>query len=132
MDKYSVYPRAYTDKEGGEWKEWGFGYVSYLDLYDAQNGGPTTTINNKKVHSLRFESPAVPFGLAGRWDCINGWSRTIKEARKKWPEGKHGLPPDPYYLKFGKCPRCECEKLTMLGSIKRCMSCRILFSKVGD
>jgi hypothetical protein len=84
-----IYPWEYTDRKGGSFKPWIYGCVSKKSL---SKRGMTVIINGVVVHSLIFESASA--GICGdviaRWDSINGWTKTIEEAKEIWPLGLHG------------------------------------------
>ena len=83
-----IYPWEYTDKEGGMFKQWIAGNVSEESL--KQRNPYTTTINGVKVHSLIFETAAAGEGCYARWDCINGWTTSLQQAKRNFPKGLHG------------------------------------------
>lgn len=88
-----IYPWEYTYKEGGNFTIWTKGSVTYHQLKKLVGGiqGPKTVeINTVIVHSLIFESASAGYGNYARWDCINGWTTTISQARKHFSWGCHG------------------------------------------
>jgi len=85
-----LYPWEYTIYGGSRFKQWGFGPVSKKDL--SQRDSHRVTINGIEVHSLIFETASCGIGSYARWDCINGWTTTIKAAKKNFPNGLHGKP----------------------------------------
>ena len=94
-----VYPREYTDVEGGNFKLWMDGPVTYEQLRLALKRAivpghlccKVTDLNGLVVHSIAFETPAAGSGNYGRWDCLNGWTTSIENARRRFPNGLHGL-----------------------------------------
>ncbi len=50
----------------------------------------TVPINGIAVHCLIFETPAAGCDNYARWDCINGWTTTMRQAKKRFPNGLHG------------------------------------------
>ena len=85
-----IYPWEFTSQEGGTLYPWRFGPISNKDL--SQRDTRFVLINGMRVHSLIFESAAAGLGNYARWDCVNGWTTTLEEVRKRWPEGYHGEP----------------------------------------
>lgn len=96
-----LYPWEYTDREGGTFKSWTAGPVTKADL--SQRSLTTVIIKGKQVHSLIFETAAAYIcgDVVPRWDCVNGWTKTIRQAKKLWPEGLHGKKPKFLYKKGG-------------------------------
>ena len=74
-------PLYYTEREGGQWKEWpaGLSVTGLLRQGEKQSRrhGKTIQIHGKTVHSFAFDEP---FGRSKevfrRWDCANGWTHT--------------------------------------------------------
>lgn len=87
-----IYPWEYTDQEGGNFKQWVSGSVTYHQLKRLIGKGHTVIVNKVKVHCLIFETAAAGYGAYARWDCINGWTTTISQARRAFPNGMHGEP----------------------------------------
>lgn len=91
-----LFPREYTDNERGEFKIWIYGPVTKEQLELSRENDIfefrywCVNINGQKVHSLVFETPLAGWGSYGRWDCVNGWTTTIEDARKRFPNGAHG------------------------------------------
>lgn len=86
-----LYPWEYTSKEGGWFSPWRRGPVTFRQLRLAvQRVNTVAVINGVYVHSLIFESAAMGHGRYARWDCVNGWTTTLAQARKCFPEGHHG------------------------------------------
>ncbi len=85
MSKY--FPWEYTEKEGGTFYQWVYGEISTRQLRKAlltrDKSCNMVTINGHLVHSLIFESSSAGFGSYARWDCINGWTKTIKHVKKQ-------------------------------------------------
>lgn len=89
----TLYPFEYSTQEGGMFKPWTFGPVNPKDLHLSLKSSGAIKINNIDIHSLIFETPAAGFNAFARWDCVNGWTTTLEEARKVWPKGNHNDPP---------------------------------------
>ena len=87
-----IYPWEYTDVEGGNFKQWTHGSVTYHKLKKLVGRGNTVPVNGISVHSLIFETAAAGFGNYARWDSINGWTTTISQARRNFSYGLHGMP----------------------------------------
>ena len=87
-----IYPWEYTDKEGVYFKLWTYGGVTrgQLSKLIRKIGDPDPIINGVQVHSLIFESASAGEGMYARWDCINGWTTTLRQAKKNNPLGYHG------------------------------------------
>ena len=75
----SIMPSFYTDRDGGEWKEWEpkYGKLAIIDLNLSTYqivlmNYPDTT----RVHSLLFEGFHL-LKAGARWDCINGWTTPL-------------------------------------------------------
>lgn len=86
-----LYPAWFTRREGGDWEEWKAGPIKSkkqlaLIVSDTRNH---TVINNVLFHSLAFENPAAGWNRFARWDCLNGWTTTLKQARERWSNGLH-------------------------------------------
>jgi len=96
-DKEKLWPREYTSKEGGNFKLWLGKSVTRTQLVKLIDKKPANSvlvhITNFNIHSLIFETAAAGHGNYARWDCLNGWTTTIEEAKKKWPKGLHGQKP---------------------------------------
>ncbi len=97
-----LWPWEYTSKEGGNFKWWKGNQITRKQLEDllskthSAEFGAYVVINNWTVHSLIFETHTAGNpndNVYARWDCLNGWTTTIEEAKKKWPEGLHGQLP---------------------------------------
>ncbi len=89
-----IYPWEYTEEEGGEFKPWTGGPVSLGKLKKLKSLDYSYVyIKGVKVHSLIFESAGAGEGNYARWDCVNGWTTTIQQAKKVFPNGLHGLSP---------------------------------------
>lgn len=88
-----IWPWEYTETYGSSYKLWVYGPVTYRSLAKALTNTCeyATLVNEVWVHSLAFE--CVPSGLYAAWNCLDGWVRTLSEARKAWPAGMHGLKP---------------------------------------
>ncbi len=98
-----LWPWEYISEEGGTFKSWRFGSVTEVLLNQAlskENNG-IVSINGIKVHALIFESAAAGYGNYARWDCINGWTTTFKQAQKMFPQGLHGQ--KHIYMEDEKC-----------------------------
>lgn len=89
-----LHPWEYTWREGGNFEPWKGGSVTRRKLLQfkkiAQRNG-TVLIKEVVVHSLIFESAAAGHGNYARWDCINGWTTTIQQAKRNFPHGLHGV-----------------------------------------
>jgi hypothetical protein len=86
-----LYPWEYTDREGGNFHPWKAGSVTSQQLRQSiQKINNLVIINGVCVHSLIFESAAAGGNNYARWDCSNGWTTTIAQARKNFPRGYHG------------------------------------------
>ena len=86
-----LYPTWYTTREGGTWEEWTVGSFTKKQLKDAvvvAHG----ILHGVVFHSLAFENPAAGWGNFARWDCLNGWTTTLKQAQKRFPNGLHNKP----------------------------------------
>lgn len=90
-----IYPREYTDQEGGVFKMWTGGLVSRWSLNKAKRNSYNSytcrisLVNDIAVHSLIFESASAG-GFVSRWDCLNGVTKSLFSAFVKWPRGRHG------------------------------------------
>ena len=89
-----IWPWFYTRVEGGDWLIWPGGPISQRFL--RKRSGSTVECKVAglaepvAVHSMAFETPMSGQGNFGRWDCVNGWTCTIKQAASRWPHGRHG------------------------------------------
>lgn len=100
-----LYPWEFTEHEYGDFKLWIAGPVTVELLAKAKEhtfigcGGRRhiVNINGIWLHSLIFESAAAGNNNYARWDCVNGWTTTIEQAKEKFPCGLHGL--ESYYHK---------------------------------
>lgn len=94
INEEELWPWEYTKKEGGNFIFWEGTSVTKKQLTDLitrkKNLFNTVRIDNYNVHSLIFERAQIGFGNYARWDCLNGWTTTIEEAKKQFPKGKHG------------------------------------------
>lgn len=85
-----IYPFAFTEKEGGEYIPWDGSSIDTKQLNQIRDIN-FSIINGFRVHSLCFENPAAGLGNFPRWDCVNGWTTTIKKAKENFPKGLHGI-----------------------------------------
>uniref|UniRef100_A0A6M3JQK6 Uncharacterized protein n=1 Tax=viral metagenome TaxID=1070528 RepID=A0A6M3JQK6_9ZZZZ len=85
-----IYPWEYTYTEGGNFKVWVSGSVTYHQLKKLVGAKYYTIVNGVRVHCLIFETASAGYGNYARWDCVNGWTTTISQARKNFPGGMHG------------------------------------------
>lgn len=86
-----LYPWEYTVKEGGPLQIWNGSPVTKEQLRDSLNQTGQTLINGEPVHSLIFGATYWP--SFARWDCINGWTTSLAEARDEYPKGQHAKKP---------------------------------------
>lgn len=86
------YPTFYSDTEGGVWKRWPNRRPIQEEELVLDKALKHVVIDGILVHSLAFEDPAAGFWCFGRWDCINGWTLSIDEAKRRFPNGLHNLP----------------------------------------
>lgn len=86
-----LYPVWFVDREGGTWQEWKAGATTEHKMKAAVvvNHG---VLNDVVFHALAFENPSAGHGNFARWDCINGWTTTLTQARKRFPNGLHNQP----------------------------------------
>lgn len=79
----NIEPKYYTRSDGGSFKQWSAGSFDdkNLDARDPKD----VEINDTKVHSFTFENPAAGYGNFARWDCVNGWTTTVEEAKERNP-----------------------------------------------
>ena len=85
-----ICPFEYTTNELGNFKQWVWGPIYLYQLNFKKLGNPIVVINDVVFHCLIFESAAAGCNNYARWDSINGWTTTLKEAKKRWPQGLHG------------------------------------------
>lgn len=99
INEEELWPWEYTTREGGDFMFWKGKSVTrdqLAKLIDKTDGWLRVEIDKIKFHSLIFENHIAGNpndGVYARWDCLNGWTTTIEEAKKKWPEGLHGQLP---------------------------------------
>jgi hypothetical protein len=86
-----IFPWECTETEGGNFKIWKGGSVTYQQLKKLI-GKQQVSINGVLLHCLIFESAGAGHSRYGRWDSINGWTTTIAQAKHRFPNGLHGLP----------------------------------------
>jgi hypothetical protein len=92
-----IYPWEYTTKECGTFYIWRYGSVTRQLLVAARKkagGGKLANINGVQIHALIFESASAGIcgDVIGRWDVVNGWTTTLGQAKKRFPNGLHGKP----------------------------------------
>ena len=81
-------PTHYISYEGGGWEEWLTTlpvYYKFLEdkvKYCKKTEAVACKLGNVTFHALAFDNPAKGWGSFPRWDCINGWTTTIKEAEE--------------------------------------------------
>ena len=88
-----LWPWEYAIKEGGIFMFWEGESITrkqLAELLETADSSLTVQLNMRRVHSFIFESPVIGYGNYARWDCLNGWTTTIEEAKKVYPKGKHG------------------------------------------
>ena len=74
-----IKPKYATIFQGGIWYDWKSGEFA-TELLD-NRGKYSVIINGQSIHSFAFENPAGCSKLA-RWDCINGWTVPLEQAKQ--------------------------------------------------
>jgi len=94
-DRLQLRPLYYTKIDGGTWLPYPIGLkLCKHDLIRARTrhkdiGLTSFQHSNIKIHSIALENPAAGSGAFARWDIVNGWTTTIEEAIKAFPNSPY-------------------------------------------
>lgn len=124
MPVKKVWPWYYAGIENGKWRRWLGGPISMVELQRSTGNKASIIIANTLVHSFIFEQPA---NHPARWDCRNGWTTRIGDARLQYPTGKHGEKP-PHEINYDLFE--EIVKEILLEPEAKKMTCRLWWSRV--
>lgn len=77
-----ILPWEYTEREGGTFIRWTGGIIDRESIPPPRRRASTVLLNGITVHSFIIGPYEYGTDYYARWDCVNGWTRTVYQAMR--------------------------------------------------